>query len=53
MIPLGHFKKMFPHKTSSNSTLTKDALLPTEKTWIGHDGYSLQGSTSMKVGIDS
>ena len=34
-----HFKKMFLYKISSHSMLTKDKLLPTEKTWKGQYGY--------------
>ena len=34
-LPLSCFKNMFPHKFNSDSTLIKDALLPTQKTWIG------------------
>ena len=28
---------MLPHKINIHSTLIKDALLTTEKTWIGHE----------------
>ena len=37
--PLTYFKKMFPHRINSHSSLTRDALLSIDKRWIGHNGY--------------
>ena len=39
IMPQSLFKKMFPHNINSHGTLTKNALVPAEKTWIGHNGY--------------